>query len=367
MLHDWQVLHVSAVSGAVRGELPFLQASHADALNGVGSWSVTVPFDEPDSVTIPDGAGGVTTLDRSAVIDFSDLGVGRTVVHFVKNGVVLGSGILWGIALDYAAGVMQLTGSGLASYYERRITLDASFTGTEQLDIARALIAAADADPDSIGMTANTNDSGVNRDRSYLTIEAKPVLESLSELGAVSNGFDWRFRAHYEAGDIVRRLHFDYPATGRQTDHVFEVGTNCALFSYSEDGADLAHYVLGVGAGDGADDKLTVSDFEPPVNEALSLDASISHVDVSDPTTLAEHVARRLTRGKKPIRRIGITVVPDTEPVLGSFDVGDIVRVRARKGWLNVDDSFRIVDLAITLDSSGEQVQLTLAGLETFE
>lgn len=366
MLHDWRVLYVGAVSGAVRGELPFISASHADALNGEGSWSATIPFDEPDIIRVPNLSGGVDEIDRSSAVDFSEVAPGRTVVHFEKGGVILGSGIVWGVDLDYAAGVMQLSGAGLASYYARRITLDSTFVADDQLDIARTLIQVADADLSSLGVTPDSTLTGVLRDRSYLTNEARPVLEALSELGAVTNGFDWRFRAQRNGGAIERRLHFDYPATGRQTDHVFEVGTNCALFNYSEDGGELTNFVLGIGAGEG-DDKLISQSFLSPVNEALSLDASIAHIDVSVSDTLDAHVARRMQRGRHPIRRVGITLVPDSIPVLGSFDVGDIVRVRARRGWLSIDDSFRIVDLSITLDGSGETVQLTLAGLEAFE
>src|SRR5690606_19980727 len=98
-------------------------------------------------------------------------------------------------------------------------------------------------------------------------------------------GFDYRFRAHWESGSIVRRLHFDYPPTGRATDIVFEVGTNVAVLSYSEDGADLANNVRALGAGEGVDKLIRAAIVVPPA-EMPQLDAAISHVDVSDVNTL---------------------------------------------------------------------------------
>ncbi len=365
MAGEWRLLYAGAVSGAVLGELPYLQASFTEQLNGVGSWSATIPFDEPDVIHAPDGAGGVDQIDRSAVVDFAGIAPGETVVYFERGGVILAAGIVWSIDLDFEAGTMQIAGGGLGSYYARRIAIDATFTGADQLDIAETIVWYSDT-YHGLGIQYAYPTSGVLRDRTYRRIEAKPVLEALEQLAAVQNGFDWRFRAHREAGSIVRRIHLDYPAIGRSTTHVFEVGVNAALLNYSEDGTQLVNSVLALGAGEGVD-KLTAYAGASLPAERLYMERTLSHVDVNQQTTLDGIAQRAIERARVPTRRISLVLAPDSEPALGTFDVGDRVRVRARKGWLNVADTFRVVEIAYAVDAGGEQTRLTLAGLESFE
>lgn len=55
------------------------------------------------------------------------------------------------------------------------------------------------------------------------------------------------------------------------------------------------------------------------------------------------------------------------EPELGSFVVGDIVRVKGCFGWFEVDDSDRITEWACAVDANGaEETKLSLAPLEAF-
>ena len=51
---------------------------------------------------------------------------------------------------------------------------------------------------------------------------------------------------------------------------------------------------------------------------------------------------------------------------LGSFDVGDQVYFRARRGWLDVADYFRVVELGFTVGPGASEVTVTLAGAEAF-
>lgn len=361
---DWRLFYSGAVSGDLLGELPFLSAKHTDTLNGTGSWSAVVPFDQPDSVVVPDGLGGVETIDRSAAADFTDLSVGTTIVYFERGGIVLGQGMVWGIELDYEAGTMTLSGAGLGSYYQRRLMPTVDYQDQDQLTIVQnvmSLVSSLDID-----VVCEIAVSGVLRDRATASYEAKPVLEFIDQLANVEDGFDYRFRAHRESGAIVRRLHLDYPATGRTTDIVLEVGRNAAVFAYSEDGADMATSVLALGAGEG-DDKLRETESFVPTAELPIMETSIAYLDVTDEDTLTSHAERRLQRGRNPMRRLALTLVPDVEPALGSFDVGDRLYVRARQGWLQVADYFRVVELSIGVDGNGEQATVTLAGAEAFE
>jgi hypothetical protein len=63
-----------------------------------------------------------------------------------------------------------------------------------------------------------------------------------------------------------------------------------------------------------------------------TLDEAVSFSDTTDLALLDGHARRRLTRGKAPIVLPSIEVDPSAEPVIGSYTVGDIVKVRGGYG-----------------------------------
>lgn len=363
----WKMLYAGAVSGTMLGELPVIEFTHTDVLNGVGTWSATVPFDEDDTVEVPNLAGGIDIIDRTSELDFPGLRIGQCVVYFERNGRILGQGLPWGIDLDYAAGTMQITGAGLGSYFARSTTPGFTFATIDQGAIVDFLITQSQVEG-ALPMEPPGVLTGVHRDRTYVRNESKPLLETIEQLAAVNNGFDFMFRAAWESGAIVHRCLLQYPATGRVTDIVFEVGVNAAVLTYSEDGGDLANRMNMIGAGEG-DDKVFAYTFRPGGlgPEELCLDGTSSHIDVSNYTTLLQHSAFELQRRGQPIRRLQLVLIPDVIPALGDFEVGDRVWARANRGWLRFDELFRIVEVAVSYGDGDERVTLTLASAEAFE
>lgn len=340
----WRLLYSETVDGELLGELPFIGLGFAEELNGVGRWSATIPADV-----------------------YQGIGPGTNVVYMERDGVILGTGILWAVDHDYAAGTMTVTGEGIGSYYrKRRITIDFTYTATEQVEIVDSLLSITEALGGGVGATVVAEPTGVTRDRTYVGREVKPVLEAIEEVALVEGGFDLRWRARRNAGVIERVLYCDYPTTGRVTDHVFEIGVNCAILSYSEDAAGMANWVAGLGAGEG-DDKVWNALSNYILGQTTPrLDDSVSHVDVSDADVLDGHIERRLRRGGSPARRINLRMVPGTLPELGSFDVGDRMRVRAPLTWRDVDDQFRLVTIDYQIGDS-EDISVQLVGAELFD
>ncbi|MGE3502918.1 MAG: hypothetical protein AB7H19_13870, partial [Porticoccaceae bacterium] len=128
---DWRLLHSEAVSGELLGELPLISVDATETLNGTGRWSASLPLD-----------------------DVAQLTPGSTVVYLDRDGVILATGIVWTASADYGAGVLNVAGEGLGSYYRKRlITFYGSYTGVEQTSIAAAVQGTADS-LDGIGVTA---------------------------------------------------------------------------------------------------------------------------------------------------------------------------------------------------------------------
>jgi len=365
------VLHCTLVGGAILGELPTVAAQFGAALNSAGRFQVTVPLEaDPPRLRLPIYAGGSTDLTGNVnLVTMANLTPGTTAVWFERDGVLLFGGVVWTAQVDAASNTMTVAGEGPHSYLRRRaIRSTLTYTAQDQLDIVRGLIDHAQTQTNgTIGITYSTADSGVTRDRTYLAYERKNVGEAIEQLAAIDGGFDWRYDHNYVAGVPTWSAQFTYPATGRTTEMVFEVGTNCALDSYEEDGTSICNLVDVFGVGTAAE-TLTASLSNPPMQGPYPiLETTETHSDVSELNTLELHARRRLARGAGPTRRAQLTCLPGVDPVLGSYIAGDRVRVRCDHGWLQLDETMRIVDVTVNVAGGAESVSLSLAGSNVFE
>jgi len=373
-MSDWRLLYGPLDgTGTILGELPSIAMSYGEALNGAGRWSATIPLDaNPPRLVLPTVGGGASTdIDTSSLdlVSPETLAVARTQVWFERDGVLLNAGILWTAKADIGGGTLELAGEGMHSYFRKRlIRSDRTYSSEDQLDIARDLVDQAQAALNTdVGVVTDTGSSGVLRDRSWLGRERKWVGEALEQLAAVEGGFDWRYAADWVGGVPTVTLRLSYPATGRRTAHVFEVGTNCSLLSYDEDGTTVANLVDAFGAGEGDDGLIATA-----ANAALQgpyriLEDVVTFSDVRDDGTLTTHAQRRLTRGAGPIRHVELETFADTEPALGAYVVGDQVTVRCDYGWVQLDDWFRVVEMTVSVSGGEERIKLALAGLEVFQ
>ncbi len=302
------------------------------------------------------------------LISRATLAPARTRVWFERDGVLMHSGIVWTAKANMGDNTLDIAGEGVHSYFRRRhIRTNLTFTGVEQHEIARQLVTLAQTDANSsIGVQLDPSNSRVGRDRSWLSVERKSIGEAIEQLGNVENGFDWAYRTAWVAGVPTTTFTFSGPM-GRRTEHVFDVGTNCSLLSYDEDGTTISNRVDAIGAGEGSDALIASVANASLQGPYRILEDVISHSDVRDIGTLYEHAWRRLSRGVGPIRHVELQVFADAEPPIGSYEVGDQVTVRADYGWVRLDGAFRIVEVAVGVSGGIETVALALAGLEVFE
>lgn len=314
----------------------------------------------------PDAAA---TITRPRALSPETLAPWRSALYLERDGVIVGGGIPVSIAADPQAGTMRLSGGGLFSYLARRtIRTDLTYTGVEQTSIASGLINAHAAGfaAGDIGITAVPTATGVNRDRTYAGAERKPIAEAIQQLAAVENGFDFYVDTNWSAGQLATTMTFGYPATGRHTEHVLEWGRNCVALQVDYDGGAIANLVDAFGAGNGPTQLVRTKSSPALMGPYPLLETQLAYGDVTRTSTLDAHAARRLSRSSGPVRRVSAEVLPDLLPV-GSLRVGDIVRVIARRGWLDLDDEFRITAVDLSVGSNGERMQLAPAGLESFE
>lgn len=334
--------------GSIQGELPVTSVTYTDLLNAPGACTVTFPVDPHPGLQL-------VTADT--------FGEGRTVLWVVRDGVPVWSGVVWGWSVSLDSDTVTADAEGWLSYVRRRrIDQTTVYTGVDQAQIANALVTLSEA-PVEVDTGAI---HGVTRDRTWFWWEAKPIGEALEQLSAVRDGFDHRFTP-VDTGTGPRVL-FEtrHPATGRATDHVLEVGTNCALTSWTGDGKQFATRVRGFGSGQGADAMLW--DVAATPGPWLPLDHTVTYSDVTEINTLIANLGRELLRVGTPIRLAEVRMWPGTDPGPGVLRVGDLVDFTCRRGFVNLDRAqHRVtgITVAVTPDS-GETMSVSLAPARMF-
>ena len=362
----WRLIYTDLKAGTVLGELPSQTFGFTETLNSDGSFEITMPL----VTTTPTGR---VTNDVSALqITDADLAPGETAVYFERDGAVLWGGIVWGVTADVLSNTMTVQGAGFLSYFRRRyIRTTTTHTAADQLNIARAFIDNAQAVSNgSIGiLTTDTNTSGRTRNRTYLGFERKNVAEALTQLANVLDGFDFRFHSfRNSSGIIVVEFRVSYPATGRRTETVFELGTNVQILNYTSDGSALTNSVDVIGAGDGDDLKIRTASNPASLAFRPLLESVASFSDVSVDATLDEHAGRIVTRGSNPIETLSLVIYPDAIPNLGSYVIGDQIKIMGDYGYLSMSNFWRIVSLAVTVSPDGaEEVHIDLVPIGVFE
>lgn len=354
------------LGNTVTAELPLTNVSFSRVLNGAGTFRGSLGL----------GDAKIAGLDPRGSSQPS-----RMAVYVDRGGVLVWGGVVWGRRYRHSQRMLELQGLEFWSYFRRRlITTTAIFASQDQLAIARSLITTAAAvSGGDIGVTLDATLSGVNRDRTYFGYELKPVAEAIEQLSAVLGGFDFGIDVQYVNGVPAKTLNLSYPRRGATVDTsglMFELPGNITDYSYAEDGTlqETTSYAI----GSGTENAMLLShasssqllDAGYPV-----LEATHSFKDVTVQSTLDNHALAENTARQYAVALPELWIRSADDPVLGSYTVGDDVRVRITDEWFNLgrasdgsflgpglDTSYRILSYDVTPgeDSQSEGVHLVL-------
>ena len=354
VMSGYRVLYLSTASGQVLGELPVSKFGFTESLNEPGSFEASMPLETALGGRL---AGSVGRPELSAS-DFAP--DGRTTVVVVSDGVPVWAGLLWGMHADLASGSLMVSGSGLLSYFGRRlITEDTSFDTTEQTEIAWSLIDTAQSVGGSMGITDASSATGVLRDRTYLRFDAITVLRALQNLAAVNNGFDFRVGLSWSGGLLVRSFETSYPQSGRSTAIVLDAAYNLADVAVKMDGSKVNTVAYADGAPGSTRQAVTNAALEAAIPR---LETVASFPSVQEESTLLGHAETISQRGSETVKVLKATLGRDTEPQVGGPVVGDNIEVRGSLGWLDLAGQYRIGAYSVRVDEQGgENVSLSLA------
>lgn len=356
-LYTYEIADLS--SDVTLDQLPLDVGTFEATLKGAGTCNATLALRQPS----------LRALDLPSLLAF-----GQRVLHIVRGGETVWSGLLWRGSRTRSTHQVQLQFTELESYLTRRLwTVDYTPTQTDQLDIARRLTAGA-VGPLRLGVEQQR--SGVLRDRltEYRGADLHTVGELLSNLADCEQGFDYEIRTVGVGASRSRLLRFGYPRLGRPAgesglvfqgsvlDWTDEWDAFSSVTEQWEQGAS-------VGEGDLAAPMLAVAVNSAALNrgEPLLQQASQTHSTVTVQATLDTWARTDLAAAPLPVVTYTAVVRAGADPTLGSYSCGDEATfVLSRDDWYpdgpqrqpGLSIGLRI--LAMSVDVKADTVALTL-------
>lgn len=306
----WTVLACDLRTGAVIDELPLSNIRFTDRLNGAGDWSATLDLNGLDA------GGQRRSLAATAPA--------RTCVWFDRGGTLLYPGIVW--TRRRSSGRLTLGGLHLWSYWRRRRSaVTYKYSQVDQGEMMRQLVAGGVPGPYVLTPAAAPS---FPRDRTYWAYERRIVSEAVEQLAGVEAGADFSLELAYGATAPQATFSVWWPRRGRagtESGWVFD-DSNIRNVDVGDDGSQTTNRVHAIGAGEGDTMLLTtisspVADIYPVLEDALSLK------DVSETSTLLAHAYGHIAVFEEPTMEWKLEVETDLDPPLGSWSIGDDVRV----------------------------------------
>ena len=365
---------VGPQAGTVIAELPLRDVRLIDRLNAPGSLSADMPLETPSAALFlqPQGSPNSPSL------------VQQSALYALRDGVMMGGPYYLadgGAQIDIASGSFSVAFSGWFELLRRRVIRNASamshatltagevrFAQVDQFEIVADLVAHAQAvNGGDLGITVEWSSlSGVERDRSYEADKGKTVGESIEQLAAVENGFDWAILTSGTPESPTIRLQLFHPQRGRNTGYAFifshdGMGSSNVLGATITSGPAPVTRFSAIGPGEGAA-QLTAHVADPSLLEVVPLnEQSGSWLDVQRRPTLRSHATRNLRAGGARGDMVAITADPNAVPKLGSYAVGDIATVDLRtqtvadEAVVALSGEYRIITRTINVSVDGAE------------
>ncbi|WP_328915504.1 MULTISPECIES: hypothetical protein [unclassified Streptomyces] len=318
---------------------------------------------KPGSLT-----GTVPVPDRAIAARARRIAEGRTSVYLERGGDLWWGGVIWTSTLESTdRGVLTLgiQAATFDSYANRRIIrTDLTYTGKEQLELARELWrhlqATAGGD---IGVSYGTETSDVLRDVSWRDGDETVYYDALDQLAALDGGFEHHISVFRSpAGERVRQLRLGSPKiTTGTTDLVLDMPGSILAYSFPRDatrGGTTAR-----ARGDSVNENQAEESRPLYSSEHVAqplIDAGFPRVDltadyssITDIPSLESLAAAELAtaQGAVVIPEITIRLDDLVPPAL----LGRTVRLRITDDWYveGLDTRYRIIGAKVTPPQRG--------------
>lgn len=340
----WRFLSADLRTGSIRGELPLQVTSDlVTIVSGEASSRAGLPV--TDSACPPEWERWTEPRRTQVVaVDEAD--------RIVWSGFVAGRG-------RDASPVVSLDLVSMPGVLGMVHTPDLVFTGQDQTSvIAAGLVAAAVADG-GVALDVDCPASGVSRDRTYAASEQASVLERLTQLGEVDDGFEWIIETAWSSPahtGFTRTVRAGYPRLGHVVaDPVWRFSCPGSVigFTLSEVGPVTRVRAWG---DESNDERLTSGWVVDAAVEAVGwprADVQETFQGVSVQATIDAHGAAMAARYFGAAQdQLTLRVRADVDPLFGAYGLGDSVWFSAVTSSVTGDSLWRVVGWSVAPGAS---------------
>lgn len=355
--YRYQTRH-ALTGGLLADALPLTAVDFGAALNATGSLSATL-------------APGFRHL---AV---AHLDPGNTLLTVERDDQLVWGGLIWRAEPEGASYPVEAAGWG--SYLHRRHDLHGQLAGrgpyvyADPCQIIRDTWAYAQAQPDGdvgVQVDSTTSRTAVGTPaETYRTDwwEAPNLGRVIDDMTALDAGPEWTEDTAWSTGRPAGRIRIGWPRLGRRrTDISFATGTNITTVTpVVYDADDYAQVVIALGAGEGRNRRRATDAIR---NGRLRLETVLDLPAEKGTDRLAAR-ARTERRARQILGEITtIDIIDHPAAPIGSWQIGDDVRVTVHDQWADHDDWYRITAWTIRPPhgDNPERVTLTIARADRF-
>lgn len=348
----YEILAADLLTGTIRDGIPFDSFNWGRTLNAAGAFQGTINV-------------------RAKQATAATLSPGNTLIHVMRKGVCVWSGIMWTALPDVGfQNQLQVNAEGFFSYFAgaggqssqgRVLTVDKTYTATDQLAVVQSLISWALGTSTQVPLiSVGAETSGVDITVAYTGTDWNNIGTLISDLAGTTGAFDFSFETSFSTGSPVTSLKLWYPQQGSSSStNVFELGANISKLQQQIDSTQQASssYWKNPNSSDGLP-SLTL--IRTPISGYPVMDTvqQGSGTLATGSTAFGDQVASYADTVQNPVKTIpqlnGIIQTGTFEP--GDWSIGDHCIVTANDGYLDFSDTYRIVADQVTVDAQGNEV-----------
>jgi hypothetical protein len=290
------------------------------------------------------------------------IGVTRLLIYRASK--LIWAGVIWEITEDAQddEGTVNVQCTEIFHILSEKRYTSNSYTSTDAGQIAWGLINTTQGlSGGNLGITQGTIEATQNRDRAYLD---EKIGEKIIQLTEVINGFDFLITPSIKNNTLgVFNVSAKIGAT--LTSFRLEYGeglkNNIQSWSRKRTLSDMFNSVIVEGEGLG-DARLTSTETDTALITAIGLlEGRIQEKSVNQQTTLDTRADEfiRVRKTEQPLYDITVNNAYDD---FGKYDVGDIVPVRIKYGYIDMNTTMRIYGIDVRISDAGEEViKLTIS------
>lgn len=332
---EYQVLVMDLKSQELVGEVPWASISVKEAQNDVTSATFSLPL-----------------LDTPPIF-----GSGRSAFIILRGGTPIGKFLVRGVTPAYPDGI-SVSAIGTLGYLDLRYNRETlKYQNIDQYQIVRNLVARMQLTSNgNLGIEVSSGSAGVSRTRKYPEVEQLTYLTMIQEIADSDDGFDWRetIADDYTVTMELSSIGFT------DTDVVFDLQKNIRRLSVPESADQLVNQFTSFSKS---------ADGLSPVFVSRSNANSLGiypQYDNSELTDLTPEPANRpllATRAQlavdtysQPVKNVSLEVEPDIDSDFSRYGIGDIVRITASYGYIQLTNAPALVqERAFSISGSGKE------------